>query len=157
MRVVGIDLAGKPENDTGFCLLTDAGTETKILHSDMEILAEIENIKPEVVAIDAPFWLPRGNWRPSDEALMRRGFMPISPAFSSMRMLTMRAMHLVRVLADRGYRVIEVFTKASEKILGLSKEPRKNQDEYDALLAALTGKAFLERNFEDLAGVIVPK
>ena len=44
-----------------------------------------------------------------------------------------------------------------EKILGLSKEPRRNQDEYDALLCALAGKAFLEKTFEDLDGIIIPK
>jgi predicted nuclease with RNAse H fold len=110
-----------------------------------------------MVAMDAPFWLPKGNWRPSEDALMKRGFRPLSSAFPSMRMLTMRAMHIVRVLRERGYRVIEVFPRASEQILGLSKEPRKNQDEYDALLAALTGKAFLEGKYEDLSGIVIPK
>ena len=55
------------------------------------------------------------------------------------------------------YKVIEVFSRASEKILGLSKEPRKNKDEYDALLCALTAKAYLEGNYEDLDGIIIPK
>lgn len=158
MRAVGIDLAGKPENDSGFCILTDEGSETKLLHTDTEILAAIEAAKPDIIAIDAPFWLPKtGNWRPAEDALMKRGFRPLSPMFPSMRMLAMRAMHIVRMLRERGYRVIEVFPRASEQILGLSKEPRKNQDEYDALLAALTGKAYLERRYEDLTGVIVPK
>jgi predicted nuclease with RNAse H fold len=157
MRTVGIDLAGKPENDTGFCILTDEGTETRLLHTDTDILAAVEAAKPDIVAMDAPFWLPKGNWRPCEEALMRRGFRPLSPAFQSMRMLTMRAMHLVRVIAGRGYKVIEVFPRASEQILGLSKEPRKNQDEYDALLAALTGKAYMEGKYEDVAGIILPK
>ncbi len=157
MRIVGIDLAGKPENDTGFCILTNESSEAKLLHTDTDILAAVEAAKPEIVAIDAPFWLPRGNWRPSEELLMKRGFRPISPAFQSMRMLTMRAAHIVRVLAERGYKVIEVFPQATEQILGLSKEPRKNKDEYDALLAALTGKAYLEGKYEDIAGVIVPR
>jgi len=157
MRAVGIDLAGKSENDTGFCLLSDAGTETKLLHTDTEILAAIEAAKPDVVAIDAPFWMPKGNWRPSEELLMRRGFRPLSPSFPSMRMLSMRAMNIVRVLRGRGHVVIEVFPRATEEILGISKEPRKNQDEYDALLAALTGKAFKEGKYLDFAGVIIPK
>jgi predicted nuclease with RNAse H fold len=50
-----------------------------------------------------------------------------------------RAQKLVRLLRGRGYRVIEVFPRASEQILGLSKEPRKNQDEYDALIDDPTG------------------
>jgi len=158
MKVVGIDLAGKSENPTGFCLLTESGSQTKLLFSDMEILREIEEVKPDCIAIDAPFWLPRvGAWRPSDEKLLRRGFQPLSPLLPTMRLLTLRASHLVKVLKERGYKVIEVFSNASEKVLGLSKEPRKNQDEYDALLCALTAKAYLEGKYEDLDGIIIPK
>jgi len=158
MKVVGIDLAGKHENPTGFCLLTEDGSQTKLLFSDAEILGEIENIKPDCIAIDAPFWIPQtGIWRTSDEKLMRRGFQPISPAFPTMRLLVLRASNLVKILKERGYKIIEVFSNASEKVLGLSKEPRKNQDEYDALLCALTAKAYLEGNYEDLDGIIIPK
>jgi predicted nuclease with RNAse H fold len=158
MKVVGIDLAGKSQNATGFCLLTESGAETKLLYSDLDILKEIENTKPDCIAIDAPFWLPKfGAWRPSEERLLRRGFQPISPLFPTMRILVLRASHLVRVLSERKYKVIEVFSQASEKILGLSKEPRKNKDEYDALLCALTAKAYLEGKYEDLDGIIIPK
>lgn len=158
MRVVGIDLAGKPENPTGFCSLTDSGTETKVLYTDTDIINEIDKIKPDCIAIDAPFWLPRtGIWRSSDEKLLRRGFQPISPVFPTMRLLVIRASHLVKVLRERGYKIIEVFSSASEKVLGLSKEPRKNQDEYDALLCALTAKAYLEGKYEDLDGTIIPR
>jgi hypothetical protein len=158
MRVVGIDLAGKSENPTGFCSLTESGTETKLLHTDIEIINEVDMIKPDCIAVDAPFWLPRiGAWRPCDENLLRRGFRPISPLLPTMRMLTLRASRLVKTLRERGYRVIEVFSSASEKILGLSKEPRKNKDEYDALLCALTAKAYLEGNYEDLDGIIIPR
>ena len=158
MKVVGIDLAGKVENPTGFCLLDETSSQTKLLFSDMEILREIEEIKPDCIAIDAPFWLPQvGIWRTADEKLLKRGFQPISPAFPTMRLLVLRASHLVKVLKERGYKVIEVFSNASEKMLGLSKEPRKNKDEYDALLCALTAKAYLECKYEDLDGIIIPK
>ena len=158
MRVVGLDLAGKSENPSGFCLLTEEGSQTKLLFSDTEILHDIEETKPECIAIDAPLWLPQtGIWRTSDEKLMKRGFQPISPAFPTMRLLVIRASHLVKVLRERRYRVIEVFSSASEKVLGLSKEPRKNKDEYDALLCALTAKAYLEGKYEDLDGIIIPR
>ena len=158
MKVVGIDLAGKVENPTGFCLLTESGSQTKLLFSDMEILKEVDEIKPDCIAVDAPFWIPRfGAWRPSDEKLLKRGFQPLSPLLPTMRTLTLRASHLVKVLRERGYKVIEVFSNASEKVLGLSKEPRKNKDEYDALLCALTAKAYLEGKYEDLDGIIIPK
>jgi len=165
MRIVGIDLAGKAENKTGFCVMIGAckefplgKTETKILYTDLEILKEIEEIKPKCIAIDAPFWLPKaGAWRPCEQALMERGFRPLSPILPTMRMLTLRAMHLVAVLRQRNYQVIEVFPRATEEILKLSKAPRKSEHAYDALLCALTAKAYLKGNYEDLEGIIIPK
>ncbi|MFQ6020494.1 MAG: DUF429 domain-containing protein [Candidatus Aenigmatarchaeota archaeon] len=158
MKVVGIDLAGKPKNPTGFCLLTKHGAETKVLYTDLDILKEIENIKPKCIAIDGPFWSPRiGAWRPCDEKLLKRGFRPLSPLLPTMKLLTMRASHLMRVLKERKYKVIEVFPQATERILGLTKEPRKNEHEYDALLCALTAKAYLEGKYENLDGIIIPK
>lgn len=158
MKVVGIDLAGKFENPTGFCSMTDSGTETKLLYTDEEIIDGVETIKPDCIAVDAPFWLPnRGAWRTGEEKLLRRGFQPLSSLLPTMRLLSLRASNLVRVMRERGYLVIEVFSNASEKVLGLSKEPRKNKDEYDALLCALTAKSYLEGNYEDLDGIIIPR
>jgi len=167
MRAIGLDLAGRATNPTGFCLIIEEGetknSDTKLLFSDEELVTSIEAAKPDVIAVDAPFWFPHGPmgkvvpFRNSELLLMKRGFRPLSPALPTMQELAMRAGRLVKVLRDRGYRVIEVFPRASERILGLSKEPRKNQDEYDALLAALTGKAFIEGKFEDLDGIVIPK
>ncbi len=129
-----------------------------LVYSDEEIFREIEVAKPECIAIDAPFWLPRnGIWRPSELKLLKRGLNPISPAFPTMRILVMRAINLVKTLRGKGLTIIEVFSKATEDVLNLSKEPRKNKDEYDALLCALTAKAYLEGKYEDLDGVILPK
>jgi len=158
MKVIGIDLAGKFENPTGFCSMTDEGTETKLLFTDEEIINEVNMIKPDCIAVDAPFWLPtRGAWRSGEEKLLRRGFQPISSLLPTMRILVLRASRLVNNLRENGYKVIEVFSSASESILGLTKEPRKNKDEYDALLCAITAKAYLEGNYEDLDGIIIPK
>ncbi len=158
MKVVGIDLAGKAENPTGFCVLTEAGAETKLLHTDAEILSEIENTKPDCIAIDAPLWLPRfGAWRPSEEKLLKEGFRPLSSLLPTMKTLSLRASHLAKVLRERKYNVIEVFSSATEKILNVSKEPRKNEDEYEALLCALTAKHYLEGRYRDVDGIILPK
>ena len=48
-------------------------------------------------------------------------------------------------------------SKASEKIVGLDKNKAANKDEYDALICALTGKAYIQGKYEDLNGVIIPK
>lgn len=158
MKVVGIDLAGKYENPTGFCVIEDSSVLTRLLFNDQEIIEEVEKAKPDCVAIDAPFWLPRtGVWRPGEVTLLKRGFKPVSSVFPAMKMLSLRASRLVKILRDRGFKVIEVLSKASEQIMGLSKEPKKNKDEYEALICALTAKAFLEGNYEDLSGIIIPK
>ena len=167
MRAIGIDLAGRSENPSGFCVLIEENgnnsTDTKLLYSDEEMIVEIEKVKPNCIAIDAPFWLPRGAgglvamWRNSEQLLIKRGFRPLSPALPTMQELSERARRLVANLRAKGYEVVETFPRAAEIILGLSKEPRKNQDEYDALLCALVAKCYLEKNFENLDGVVVPK
>ena len=167
MRVVGIDLAGLETNETGFCIL-DFGeggkdrVQVKRLLYDREILDEVERLNGEqrvdVVAIDAPFsWPEQGYFRRGDLMLKNRGFAPLSPMFPGMKPLTRRGKMLSEILRKRDLRVIEVFSKASEKILGLDKTRAANKDEYDALVCALTGKAFLQGNFEDLDGIIIPK
>lgn len=161
MRVIGIDLAGKPENPTGFCVLEADGevkTEIKVLKEDSEIIKAIEDAKPDCVAIDAPFWIPQtGFWRRGEELLMKRGFKPVSPKLPSMQVLALRAKGIVENLRKRSLRVIEVSSAATEKILQVSREPKSNEHEYEALLCALTAKFYLDRKFEDLEGIIIPR
>lgn len=65
---VGVDLAGKDKNPTGFCVLKNKIAVTKILHSDYEIMENTEKAKPDIVAIDAPF-LHKPKIRKCDRAL----------------------------------------------------------------------------------------
>ena len=162
MLVVGIDLAGRPTNPTGFCVFRDSNSETKLLSTDEEIVDEVKALKPECVAIDAPFWIPRSGlrvvpWRNCERRLMERGFRPLSPALPTMQELVVRASTLVKQLRDLGFTVIEVFPKATEGIFGLSKEEGKNEHEYEALLCGLTAVAFVRGNYEDLDGIVIPR
>ena len=165
MRSVGVDLAGLETNETGFCVLDFNGEDkiiVKRLLSDREIINEIDELnskeKIDIIAIDAPFDFPSsGMYRICDVKLKNRGFNPLSPLFPGMKPLTRRGKMLSKILIKNGYKVIEVFSKASEKILGLDKSKAANKDEYDALVCALTGKAFLKNNYEDLDGLIIPK
>ncbi len=166
MRVVGIDLAGLETNETGFCILDFGGDKDHITVKrflyDREILDELESLNSQekigVIAIDAPFgWPESGYLRKSDVMLRDRGFTPLSPVFPGMKPLTRRGMMLSQILRKRGFQVIEVFSKASEKILGLDKTRAANKDEYDALVCALTGKAYLKGKYEDLDGIVLPK
>lgn len=161
-NVVGIDLAGKADNATGYCCLDiDSGdVKAEIVHEDQELLRRISHKRPQVIAIDAPFSLPdQGQYRDSDLALQSRGFQPISPVFPGMRVLVKRAKALIDKLQakENNYKIIEVFSRASEKLLGLEKDENADEDEYDALLCALTAKEYLEDNYEDLSGVIIPE
>lgn len=54
VMILGIDLAGKENNPTGLCLLESAKAKLKIVYPDEEILEEIKQNSPELIAIDAP-------------------------------------------------------------------------------------------------------
>lgn len=65
MKVAGLDLAGSPKRDTGVCILGSlnspggrAVAKTAILHDDVEILDFVSLHRPDMVAIDAPLFLP---------------------------------------------------------------------------------------------------
>jgi uncharacterized protein len=146
MDVVGIDLAGSPKRNTGFCVLDTRGRcRTAVLHSDEEVVSETTRASPGVVSIDAPLFLPKGrislehrgppHLRECDKELlkMKIKFFPIS--LGPMRMLTARGMSLRKVFEESGLTVIEGFPGAVQDVLGM---PRK-QKGLDALTAALRG------------------
>jgi len=156
MKVIGIDLAGKDKNPTGFCVMIDGKTEVRLLRTDEEILKAVDGVEPDVVAVDAPFSFPEhGYYRDSDQKLQEEGFKPLSPRFPGMQPLVERAMKLVPELR-KSYRVIEAFPRATEKILGLEE---KKTHEYDALLCALTGKYYFQGKFRAMGKeeIIVPE
>lgn len=126
-KVVGVDLAGTPNRNTGICTLKrDKITFCKIVHTDQEITNYVEKENPTLIAIDAPLNLPPGrksigdkngeHFRPCDRELLRRGirFFPIT--LGPMRLLTERGIQLKRALARRGYFVIEVYPGAAQDI-----------------------------------------
>jgi len=148
LKVVGLDLAGAEKNPTGFFFLGKEKGKVKLLFSDSEILEEIERVKPDVIAIDAPLSFPKhGFYRDGDILLRKLGVKPLSPKFPGMRMLVARGIRLANVIRKIS-EVIEVYPYASANILnihthsdlkrfGSFPEP-KNKDEFDALLCALT-------------------
>jgi predicted nuclease with RNAse H fold len=154
------------------------GVETFILFGDGDIVQCVEKKKPDIVAIDAPLWLPPGresiedknnvHLRPCDEELKRRKipFFPIT--LGPMRMLTERGMRLRRILEKRGFRVIEVYPGGAQDIWKIPRVKR-NKDalrrgllkrglkglgkdisahELDAATGALVGRLFLQGRAE---------
>jgi hypothetical protein len=177
MKVIGVDLAGVETRPTGFCILDKKlNAEAFVVYTDKEIIQRISEIKPEIIAIDAPLALPKGrkslkkrnniHLRECDRQLLKMGikFFPIT--LGPMRKLTERGIKLRKFLEKR-FKVIETYPGAAQDIL---KIPRKQKgieklkkglmklgikgiensisnDELDAVTCALVGKLYLDKNY----------
>ena len=144
VNVVGLELAGVPTRNTGFCVLgREGGLQACVLHSDEEILAAIEGARSALVLVDAPLSLPKGrqnindrsgpHFRECDRELRRLGIRFFPLTLGPMRILTERGMRLAAELRTRGYRVEEGYPGGAQDLLGI---PRK-QAGPDRLQAAL--------------------
>jgi uncharacterized protein len=133
VRVVGLDLAGSPGRTTGFAVLgRGPRVRTRALHTDPEIRSAVWDERPDLVAIDAPLFLPHGratiddrsgpHLRTADRELLRLGirFFPIT--LGPMRMLTTRGMALRAELSREGIPSIECYPGAAQDLWGI---PRK--------------------------------
>ena len=58
VKIKGIDLAGMEKNETGICVLEGKTANTKILHSDTEILTKIAKENPHLICINKKSWRP---------------------------------------------------------------------------------------------------
>jgi predicted nuclease with RNAse H fold len=159
LKVVGVDLAGSPKNPTGVCVLSEEKNlktvRTELLHSDQEIISKLDELKPDLVALDAPITF-EGKNRRCDRELKEYGALPVT--LSGMEVLALRGKNLHEKLKEK-HKVIEVYATASAKILGvyhkedficqkkllaldLEGDPNNRiltRDELDAVFAAITG------------------
>lgn len=183
MKIIGIDLAGNPKNNTGFCFLEvnddeEKAVTTEISHSNTEIIEKVEKIKPEIVAVDAPLTFSGTN-RKCDDLLKNYGTLPVT--LRGMEILAVRGTELAKELKKRDFSIIEIFATASAKILGLyaksEREMQKNllnsrikgdvekrflsKDELDAIFAAITGYLHIKGSTEivgdDAGKIVIPK
>jgi len=178
-KIIGIDLAGLEKNFTGLCVFQEKNALVKILHTDSEILAAIDEEKPDLICIDGPLTIPHeGTMRRCDTELQQYGALP--PLLGGMRYLTLRGNRL-RERLERRYRVIEVHSLAGAKILGFwDADPTNRQkalirmgitgdvekrmltkDEVDAITAAAIGMLYLEGKAAGVGGkegvIVVPR
>ena len=183
MLVVGLDLAGVESRPSGFCVLDGLKAETCVLYTDREIIQKIEELKPRVIAIDAPLSLPPGrksieertdvHLRECDRELLKRKIKFFPVTIGPMRKLTERGIKLKKELENKGFKVIEVYPGGAQDILkiprkqqglselrkGLEKlgikglTSRMNDHELDAVTCAFTGKLFLEVRSETLGSL----
>jgi uncharacterized protein YprB with RNaseH-like and TPR domain/predicted nuclease with RNAse H fold/adenylate kinase family enzyme len=139
--VVGIDLRAKAANPTGWALCQGARAETRVIHTDEEILELTVAARPDLVSIDAPLSLPRGRHSVSDDSpcrakggivrdaeriLWARGIRVYPALIRQMQGLTQRGIDLTQQLESRGIQVIESYPGAAQDILNI---PRKRLDE----------------------------
>lgn len=168
-KIIGIDLAGRPTNPSGFALLSGRTFKSQLVHSDGEIINLCLQERPALVAIDAPLSLPaRGNLRNADASLIKRGLRVFPPTFAGMLSLTKRGIRLAKKLRARKIRVIEIHPRTSgvmlfktpnrdEWVTKLRRrrfrfEGCKSRHEKDAVLAALTGALHLQGKTEEIGG-----
>ncbi|MBX5328008.1 MAG: DUF429 domain-containing protein [Candidatus Bathyarchaeota archaeon] len=181
--IIGIDLAGTPKNPSGWAFWKNKKIKACLLYDDQEILENITKYDPVLIAIDAPFSFPRkGLLRKADREMIRKGYRVFPPVLTSMRMLTLRAIKLNKLIGEKGYNVIEVHPTSTRKALGM---PLKNwgeiqtafknmgleddirtrvltPHELDAITAALTAYLHIHNHTEAIGDkaegyIIVPK
>lgn len=165
-RVIGIDLAGTENRETGWALLYGCKVEILTFHSDDEILRKTLESNPLLVAIDAPLTLPKdGKMRLADREMKKLGYSVLPPLFPGMKDLTLRGIRLASKMRENGIRVIEVHPTSSRKALGLPvikdvkqirlallklglrgdiEKDKVTIHELDAVIAALTAKLHLD-------------
>ena len=181
--IIGIDLAGKPKNPTGWALWKSKKVETSLIHTNEEILEGITHSDPTIIAIDAPFSLPKkGILRIADREMIRRGYRVFPPCLPAMKTPTLRAIKLNKLTTKKGYRTIEVHSTSTRKALNMPlKDWRKIQTtletiglegtlklrtlkchEIDAVTAALTAYLHMKNQTEAIGNgeedyIIIPK
>lgn len=140
MTFIGIDLAGSEKRPTGLCFLAGKKVETCVVFSNRELLEHLAPLRPTLVGIDAPLFLPLGrcclrndctcagtiHFRECDLELRRRKipFFPIT--LGPMRQLTMRGMELSRLLEGMGHTPLETYPGAAQDLWKIprQKNPR---------------------------------
>jgi predicted nuclease with RNAse H fold len=157
--------------------------KTCLSYRDDQILEAIVQNKPEIIAVDAPFSLPKkGILRKADREMIRKGYRVFPPKLPAMRTLTMRAMKLNKLIGKKGFETIEVHPTSTCKALNLPQKDwgkiqtllmqiRLEGDlkahiltphEIDAVIAALTAHLYMRNQTEAVGDeeegcIIIPK
>jgi len=128
---LGLDLAGSPKRPTGWAAI-DKNRRMFInpgeLFSDEQIRRKIEDLSPQWIGIDAPLSLPQGKGecyssRFCDRQLRELGISCFPPAL--LGSLTFRGVKLAQELKEKNYSFIEVYLRATQKVLGIKPEGKK--------------------------------
>jgi len=127
-RFVGLDLAARPERPTGWAVVDERlclCMEPEEIFSDEEIMDKLKEVNPEWIGIDAPLTFPRGKMRLCDKELRKFGSPALPPVLIAP--LTKRGVSLYNILTGEGYNCIEVYPRATQRILKIKTEGRKSR------------------------------
>jgi predicted nuclease with RNAse H fold len=181
--IIGIDLAGNSKNPTGWALWKKGVVKTGLVYTDKEVLEGIISNKPSIIAIDAPFSLPKkGILRNADKEMIKKGYRVFPPTLPAMKKLTLRAIKLNALILERGYRTIEVHPTSTRKALNMPPKDWRNiqtilksigikgdieirtltPHEIDAITSALTAYLHMKSQTETIGDkkegiIVVPK
>ena len=179
-RILGLDLAGSEKKQTGYCLIENSEiVDYGILFTDEQIKSYVKENKISLVAIDAPFNLPKkGNLRDCDILMKQIGLHPLPPTLPGMRILVGRVKKLLVWFKEQGIQTIEVFPAGAILFLGFSRKPksiaerikylreimkalglqsrrvigRLLPDEFDGIICAIVGYAYATNNYIEVKG-----
>ncbi|MDI6805493.1 MAG: DUF429 domain-containing protein [Candidatus Bathyarchaeia archaeon] len=133
--IIGIDLAGSSKNPTGWALWKNGGVKTKLVYTNKEILKETLINKPSIIAIDAPLNLPKkGILRKADRKMIEIGYRVFPPVLPAMKKLTLRAIKINKLIAEKGYKTVEVHPTSTRKALNM---PPKDWGKIQAILKSI--------------------
>jgi hypothetical protein len=173
MTILGIDLAGKQENPSGIAILDGNKMKLFTSYSDDEILDLVDEVKPQVIVIDAPLSLPKGrcclekdckcavggHFRQAERDIRQYGrVLPLT--FRGMNMLTLRGVKLSLEIKEV-YNVLESHPHTASKILKFKDpysalnqyfniSPEATEHELDGGILALTGLFYLKNCYNEL-------
>lgn len=171
-RVIGIDLTGSENKESGWALMTASRAECRRIKTDAELIASVENAAPDAVSIDSPLAFPtaeNGIMRQCERLLASYGIPSYPCMIDSMKPLTKRGSALAQLLRNKGYCVIESYPGAAQDIMSIPRKgktyeqfahlkrgiasfgvtgdildkPGISHDEVDAITSALVGYFYL--------------
>lgn len=162
--IVGLDLASKETNPTGFALYDDGYVITTIVYTDIQIINSTVRAYPDLIAIDAPLTYSEG-YREAERELIRRGIKAFPPNF--IRELTWRAIKLkarlvnvIEVFPSAFYKIMEVNENQLDRFVRFEHKPR-TKHELDATACCIIAAMLLDGKAEAIGAkgerIVIPK
>jgi predicted nuclease with RNAse H fold len=118
---IGLDLAAKQDRCSGIAVIDSCYREvvrSGCLRTDNEIISFVSDLKPSVIAIDAPL-TNKPEMREVDKLMIKLGYRVFPPSFKWMRQLSLRGYELMTRLNTPEFTVIETHPRSVLKHAGV--------------------------------------